>query len=57
MITILNSTVNITGREHIWLFNEHEKLHFDNEWDIYMRSQHYEVSAYNFDMDLATISS
>ena len=30
MITILGSIVNIIGR-HIWPFNEHKNLHFDNE--------------------------
>ena len=37
--------------------NEHENLHFDNEWDIYMSSnfQNYEANGYDLNLDLLII--
>ena len=55
LITILGSIVNIIGGEPIWPFNEHENLHFDDEWDIHMSSEKYEESGYSLNLDLLTI--
>jgi hypothetical protein len=40
---------------HVRLFHQHEKFHFDNEWQMFMRSRNYAESDYGFNLDLLTI--
>ena len=54
MITVLGSIVNIIAGELIWPFNEHENLHFDNEWNIHMSSEKYEERGYSLNLDILT---
>ena len=43
-----------TWRKPMWLFNEHNNLHFHIEWDIHMSSNFHEEISYNFDFGFAT---
>ena len=54
-MTILGSVFNNNCRTPIWLVNEHENLHFDNEQGIHMNSKTYEESGYGLNLDLLTI--
>ena len=40
----------------IWPFNEHKNLHFDNEYNIHIRSIKYEENGCRHDFDLLIIS-
>ena len=49
------------NRKHNWRkptrpFNEHETLHFDNDYDVHMSSKTYEESGHGVDLDLLTVS-
>ena len=61
-MTILGLIVNMIwarrgggGGGAIWLFNEYENLHFDNERDIHTSPGNDEKSGYGLDLDLLLI--
>ena len=58
MLTILGPTVNMIGGggQPIWPVNEHENLHFGNEWDVHMNSNYHEANGYGHNLDLLIIS-
>ena len=58
MPTILGSRLNRQHnwgeRGHIWPFNEHYNVHFDNEHHIHTRSRNYKANSYMRDLDFAS---
>ena len=43
-------------RGPVWPLNEHENLHFENEYDIHLSSKNYEATGYRRNLDFLIIS-
>ena len=39
----------------IWPLDEHENVHFDNEYDIHTSPEIYKANGYGYDLDLLII--
>ena len=55
IIIISNSKAAIILGTYSMIFNEHENLYFDDEWDIQMSSKNHEECGFGLVFDLRTI--
>ena len=49
---VLSSIINMMGGAPIWSLNERENLHFDNEYDIHVSFEQYEVNGFGYELGL-----